>query len=80
MLGGPSDDLWFDKVTSTQVQIVVGVNSKLFLDTDDASRGTTDYGAVVYEQERTNTRELTFSARMDKMTEMWPGWLVGAWS
>jgi hypothetical protein len=80
MLVGPSDDLWFDKVTSTQVQIVVGVNSKLFLDTDDASRGTTDYGAVVYEQERTNTRELTFSARMDKMTEMWPGWLVGAWS
>jgi hypothetical protein len=80
MLVGPSDDLWFDKVTSTQVQIVVGVNSKLFLDTDDASRRTTDYGAVVYEQEWTNTRELTFSTCMDKMTEMWPGWLVGAWS
>ena len=57
------DGLRFGKVTSAQEQIVDGMNYKLFLDAADASGDVADYGALVYEQERTNTRELTSFAR-----------------
>ncbi|KAG2539890.1 hypothetical protein PVAP13_9NG505900 [Panicum virgatum] len=58
-----NDGLRFGKVTSAQEQIVDGMNYKLFLDAADASGDVADYGALVYEQERTNTRELTSFAR-----------------
>ena len=59
-----NDGLRFGKVISAQEQqIVDGVNYKLFLDAADASGDVADYGALVYEQEQTNTRELTSFAR-----------------
>ena len=57
------DGLRFGKVTSAQEQIVDGMNYKLFLDAADISGDEADYAAVVYEQERTNTRELMSFAR-----------------
>ena len=59
-----NDGLRFGKVISAQEQqIVDGVNYKLLLDAADASGNVANYGAVVHEQERTNTRELTAFAR-----------------
>ncbi|KAG2551033.1 cysteine proteinase inhibitor 8-like [Panicum virgatum] len=59
-----NDGLRFGKVISAQEQqIVDGVNYKLFLDAADASGDVANYGALVHEQERTNTRELTAFAR-----------------
>ena len=62
-LGGGGDGLRFGKVTSAQEQVVDGVNYMLFLDAADTSGDEADYAAVVYEQERTNTRELMSFAR-----------------
>jgi len=59
-----NDGLRIGKVINAQEQqIVDGVNYKLLLDAADASGNVANYGAVVHEQERTNTRELTAFAR-----------------
>ena len=60
-----NDGLRFGKVINAQEQqIVDGVNYKLLLDAADASGNVANYGAVVHEQERTNTRELMAFARV----------------
>lgn len=61
--------LRFGKVTTAQeLQVVAEVSYRLFLDAADADGNVANYGAVVYEDDRTNTRELTSFARADDVT------------
>lgn len=53
-----NDGLRFGEVTGGEEQVVSGMNYKLVLDATDADGKVAAYGAFVYEQSWTNTREL----------------------
>ncbi|PUZ40488.1 hypothetical protein GQ55_9G428300 [Panicum hallii var. hallii] len=53
-----NDGLRFGEVTGGEQQVVAGMNYKLVLDATDADGAVGAYGAFVYEQAWTNTREL----------------------
>lgn len=53
-----NDGLRFGEVTSGEQQVVSGMNYRLVLHATDADGDVAAYGALVYEQSWTNTREL----------------------
>ncbi|CAN6289028.1 unnamed protein product [Urochloa humidicola] len=53
-----NDGLRFGEVTRGEQQVVSGMNYKLVLDATGADGTVAAYGAFVYEQSWTNTREL----------------------
>jgi hypothetical protein len=58
-----NDGLRFGRVTRGEEQVVAGMNYNLVLDATDANGATAAYGAFVYDQAWTKTRELrSFSA------------------
>ncbi|CAL4931812.1 unnamed protein product [Urochloa decumbens] len=58
-----NDGLRFGAVTRGEQQVVSGMNYKLVLDATGADGTVAAYGALVYEQSWTNTRELVSFAR-----------------
>lgn len=60
-----NDGLRFGEVTSGEQQVVSGMNYRLVLDATDADGKLAAYGAFVYEQSWTNTRELVSFASAD---------------
>ncbi|RCV44171.1 hypothetical protein SETIT_9G352800v2 [Setaria italica] len=60
-----NDGLRFGGVSRGEEQVVSGMNYNLVLDATDANGATAAYGAFVYEQVWTNTRELMSFAALN---------------